>query len=62
MSVISEAERLKGSPERRYHFAINNISKSALVRDVMVWILLEGVVKSIDADEQEMVLNVVFFV
>jgi hypothetical protein len=62
VTIISEAERLKGSPKRRYHFTVNDISKSAVARDIVVWMLLEKVVGSGNEDEKESALNAVFFV
>jgi hypothetical protein len=62
VAVISEAERLKGSPKRKYHFTVNDIAKSALARNLVVWTLLERVAATVDADERQMVLNTVFFV
>lgn len=62
MTVILESERLKGSPERKYHFTVNDISKYALARDIVVWMLLERVEKTTHANEEEMLLNTVFFV
>ncbi len=62
VAVISEAERLKSSPKRNYHFTVNDIAKSALARNIVVWMLLERVSMAVDADERELVLNAVFFV
>jgi hypothetical protein len=62
VAVISEAERLKGSPKRNYHFMVNGIAKGALARNFVVWMLLERVAMTVDADERELVLNTVFFV
>jgi hypothetical protein len=62
VAVISEAERWKGSPKRRCHFTLNDISKSVVVRDIVIWMLLEKVVGSENADKKERALNVVFFV
>jgi hypothetical protein len=62
VAVISEAERLKGSPKRKYHFTVNDIAKSALARNLVVWMLLERVAAAVDSDERQMVLNTVFFV
>jgi hypothetical protein len=61
-AVISESERLKGSPERKYHFTINDISKSALARNMVVWMLLNKLTELDEEDEREMVLNTVFFI
>ena len=62
VAVISEAERLKGSPKRKYHFTVNDIANSALARNLVVWVLLERVAATVDADERQLVLNTVFFV
>jgi len=57
VAVISEAERLKGSPKRRYHFTVNDIAKTALARNLVVWMLLERVAATVDTDERQLVLN-----
>jgi hypothetical protein len=62
VAVISEAEKLKGSPKRKYHFTVNDIAKSALARNLVVWMLLEIVAATAEADERQRVLNTVFFV
>jgi len=62
VAVISEAERVKGSPKRKYHFTVNDIGNSGLARNIVVWGGLERVAATVDADERQLVLNTLFFV
>ena len=41
LAVISKSERMKNSPNLKYHFTVNDISKSALARNMVVWMLLD---------------------
>lgn len=62
VTVIMESEKSKKSPERKYHFTVNDISKSALARNVVVWMLLDELMNLDGEDEREIVLNTVFFI
>ena len=60
---ISDQERKKKVPERTYHVTVNDIAKSAISRNIIIWMLLEDL-SEIDpgSDKAEMVLNTVFFI
>jgi len=60
LAVISESERLKDVPKLKYHFTVNDISKSALVRKMVIWMLLDEVSNLGGDDEREIFLNTVF--
>ncbi|TVY92831.1 hypothetical protein LAWI1_G006042 [Lachnellula willkommii] len=60
---IADQEKKKEVPERSYHVTVNDIAKSAISRNIILWMLLEdlsGVEPG--SDKSEMLLNTIFFI
>lgn len=61
--VLAEQEHLGKIPKRSYHFTLNDIQKSAIARDLIVWMLLDDLSNlDVDSEEADMILNTVFFI
>ncbi len=64
LEVISELEDRGKVPKRKYHILANDIQKSALARDLVIWMLLDEMKEMEESkeEERELVLNALFFV
>ena len=64
LNVITESEKKSIVPKRTYHFTVNDIQKSALARDLIIWMLLDELSKLKSMPEQAAleILNTVFFI
>lgn len=63
MCALVEYEQTGKMPERSYHFTLNDIQKSAIARDLIIWMLLDELsLLNMASDEADMILNTVSFV
>ncbi|KAF4632283.1 hypothetical protein G7Y89_g5844 [Cudoniella acicularis] len=60
---VADQENTKQAPHRTYHFTVNDIAKSSIARNLIIWMLLEDL-SHLDMDSYEgtMILNTIFFI